>query len=125
MIIDKGLEIVTAFENNKVVMDWIYIDEWEIPNISVDTTPTGMLPALIVTLIGGQDNAFSDNEVMRTDIRYQITVLSEDGSDIKVASEVDNEMRKIGFFLYNNYPLYNKETKLYQRVMLYRGQFEE
>lgn len=125
MIIDKGFEIVTAFERNTTISNWVSKDEWDIPNISVETSPSGSLPAIMINMIGGRDDQYGDDEVILTDLRYQITVVSSDGTDLNVVNEVDSEMREIGFFLYNNYPLFNKETGVFQRVLLYRGRFGE
>lgn len=102
-----------------IVLNWVAKIN-NMPNISANTTPSGQLPAVVVYETLNRDRDFADDEVFSFDVRYQITLFSENGSFSSVPNTIDTIMRSLDFTRDNLYTLYDKDTKIYQKIMLYR-----
>lgn len=94
------------------------------PNISTIRTPSAQLPAIIVETTYNADGNFADDSAFSSVIRYQITLFSRDGLFGQVPNHADQIMKDIGFSRDNYFPLVDRDTKIYQRIMIYSDEVE-
>lgn len=119
MIIDMTGMIVNGFETDPTITGWTGKIGGIMPNISVNTTPSGILPAIVLYERTNRDGEFADDKPFNSEISYQITLFSEDGSHAIVQNQVDDIMRSFDFSRHNLISMFDKDTKTHQRVMIY------
>lgn len=119
MVIELTGDIMQGLLKSPIVLNWVAKIN-NMPNVSANTTPSGQLPAVVVYETLNRDRDFADDEVFSFDVRYQITLFSENGSFSSVPNTIDTIMRSLDFTRDNLYTLYDKDTKIYQKIMLYR-----
>lgn len=116
-------EIISALTSNRTLTDWVG-KLHGIPNISFGTSPSATFPSIIVYTVYNRDGEFADDDPMSSVIRYQVTLFSDKPLSTRIASEVDKEMRKLGFTRNNFFDLYHDSTRTYQGVMLFDQELE-
>lgn len=119
MIIDLTGLIMNGFMTTPAVTNWVGKIGGVVPNISANKTPSGVLPAVVLYEMKNKDGEFADDSPFSSEISYQITLFSTEGTHGRVQSSIDDVMRSLDFSRANAYSLFNEETKTHQRIMIY------
>lgn len=119
MIIDMTGLIMNGFLTEPAVTSWVGKLSNGLPNISANKTPSGVLPAVVLYEMKNRDGEFADDSPFTSEISYQITLFSQDGSHGKVQNQIDNVMRSLDFTRTDARSAYDEDTKTHQRVMIY------
>lgn len=119
MIIDLTGQIMNGFLSDSTITGWVGKIGGVVPNISANNTPSGILPAVVLYEMRNKDGEFADDAPFNSEIGYQITLFSTDGSHGQVQNNVDDIMRSLDFSRSNALSNFDEDTKTHQRVMLY------
>lgn len=119
MIIDMTGLIMNGFLTEPAITGWVGKLSNGLPNISANKTPSGVLPAVVLYEMKNRDGEFADDSPYTSDIGYQITLFSDDGSHGRVQDQIDDVMRSLDFTRSNARSGYDEDTKTHQRVMIY------
>ena len=119
MIIDLTGQIMNSFITDPTITGWVGKVSGVIPNISANKTPSGILPAVVLYEMKNKDGEFADDAPFNSEIGYQITLFSTDGTHNRVQNNVDDIMRSLDFSRTNAFSMVDKDTDTHQRVMLY------
>lgn len=119
MIIDLTGQIMNGFLSDPTITGWVGKIGGVVPNISANNTPSGILPAVVLYEMRNKDGEFADDAPFNSEIGYQITLFSTDGSHGQVQNNVDDIMRSLDFSRSNALSNFDEDTKTHQRVMLY------
>lgn len=119
MIIDLTGQIMNSFIADPTITGWVGKVSGVVPNISANKTPSGILPAVVLYEMKNKDGEFADDSPFNSEIGYQITLFSTDGSHGQVQNNVDDIMRSLDFSRSNALSNFDEDTKTHQRVMLY------
>lgn len=122
MIIDLTGSIMQRLLTESSITHWVSKLNGIAPNISANTTPSGQLPAIVVYEMDNRDGEFADDRPFSSIIRYQLTLFSEDGAFAKVPNTVDEIMRSLGFTRDNVFTRFDKDTKIYQKILLFSAE---
>lgn len=122
MVIDYTSKIMPLLLSNKVITDWTFKLNGKVPNISANKTPSGQLPAIVLYESLNRDGEFADDRPYTSRLKYQISLFSENGGFSTVPDEIDDLMRTLGFTRDNLFTQFDKDTKIYQKIMLYSAE---
>ena len=123
MILDKTGDIMQALISDIEIVKWVSKVNG-VPNISANKTPSAVFPAIVVYEILNGDSKFADDKVVRSKLSYQISLYSLNGSHTKVQQNVDKFMREMGFTLNFAGTAQDTDTKIFQRDLKYKGEFD-
>lgn len=82
--------------------------------------PSGIFPAIEYHKVSGFDNAFNDDVLYSRKYNYQISIFSQDNSHYKIENTIDSIMRSLGFTNYHDDEIFEEDTQVYHRVLLYQ-----
>lgn len=109
----------TVLMTDTVVSEYVGKTATGNPVIGSLTIPSGIFPAIEFHEVSGFDNSFSDDELYSRKYSFQISIFSQDNSHYKVQNTIDTLMRSLGFTCYHNDEVFEEDTKVYHRVLLY------
>lgn len=109
----------TVLMNDTVVSEYVGKTMGGNPVIGSLSIPSGIFPAIEFHEVSGFDNSFNDDELYSRKYSFQISIFSQDNSHYKVQNAIDSLMRSLGFTCYHNDEVYEEDTKVYHRVLLY------
>ena len=119
MIIDLTGQIMNGFVADPTITGWVGKIGGSIPNISVNSTVSGILPAVVLYEMKNKDGEFADDSPVTSEIGYQITLFSDNGTHNRVQNYIDDIMRSLDFSRTNAFSMFDEDLKVHQRVMLY------
>jgi len=119
MIIDLTGQIMNGFVADPTITGWVGKISGSIPNISVNSTVSGILPAVVLYEMKNKDGEFADDSPVTSEIGYQITLFSDNGTHNRVQNYIDDIMRSLDFSRTNAFSMFDEDLKVHQRVMLY------
>lgn len=123
MIIDMTVDILNALDQCHPLVDWVAKVEGY-PQIYANRTPAGVFPSCVIYERFNRDGMFSDDEVRTGRVSYQVSLFSENGTHALVQNDVDKVMRSFGFTLANAFTNEDKNTRIFQRDLIYEGEFK-
>lgn len=123
MIIDMTVDILNALDQCQPLVNWVAKYEGY-PQIYANRTPAGVFPSCVVYERFNRDGMFADDEVRTGRVSYQVSLYSKNGTHALVQNDVDEVMRSFGFTLANAFTNEDKNTRIFQRDLLYEGEFK-
>lgn len=123
MIIDMTVPILTALDHCEPLVDWVAkVDGF--PQIYANRTPAGKFPSCVIYERRNRDSFFADDEVRSARVSFQVSLYSERGTHTLVQKDVDRVMRSFGFTLESATTAEDKNTRIFQRDLIYEGEFK-
>ena len=123
MILDMTIPILTALDNCEPLVNWVTKVEG-VPQIYANRTPAGQFPSCVIYERLNHDNTFADDEVTGAAISYQVSLYSKSATHALVQNDVDKVMRSFGFTLGNAFTAEDKNARIFQRDLIYEGEFK-
>ncbi|MCB6219091.1 tail completion protein gp17 [Bacillus paralicheniformis] len=85
-------------------------------------------PRIIYTELKNADDSYADNQVQSSEVRFQISIFTNSNTvnkETKIAKEIDQLMKSIGYRRYDSQDLYEKTDKIFHKAMRYIKDFFE
>lgn len=83
-------------------------------------------PRIVYTEINNADDSFADNQVITSEVRFQISIFTNESTVSKetpIAKEVDKVMKSLGYSRYSSVDLYEEDVSVYHKAMRYQKIF--
>ena len=116
---DLSAVITKALRNNAKIVGWCAKDGTN-PNISANKLPKAIFPCIQVTETMNIDTTFGNDTDIASEVRYQVSLFTQDSSHVLIQTEVDKVMKSLGFLRYNAYTMQEDLTKTVNRYLSYR-----
>jgi hypothetical protein len=80
-------------------------------------------PRVIYTELKNADDSYADNQARSSEVRFQISIFTNSNTvskETKIAKEIDQLIKSIGYGRYDSQDLYEEADKVFHKAMRYK-----